>query len=85
MLKTISALAIATASFTAPALSQDVAAPVAPVADLNAKGLAGAGAYIVGGITIVGIAAVAIGLGSDDNDGSGDATGGTSVVTTSGT
>ena len=67
MLKTISALAFAAATITAPAFAQDVKAPVAPVADLSSKGLAGAGAYVVGGVAIVGIAAIAI-VASDDDD-----------------
>jgi len=75
MLKTISALALATASMTAPAFAEDVKAPVAPVVELGSDGLRGA--YVFGGVAVVGIAAVAILAGSDDDDDSAGSTGST--------
>jgi len=68
MPKTISALTIAVASITAPALAQEVKAPVAPVAtNLSSSGLAGA--YIAGGVAIAGVVAISI-LAADGNDSS---------------
>lgn len=82
MLKTISALALAAASMTAPAVAQDVKAPVAavnaPVAPVLALGSNGlAGATIIGGVAVVGIAAIAV-LASDDDDNTSATSGSTS-------
>ena len=77
MLKTISALALAAASMTAPAYAQEVKAPVAPVNVLSSNGLAEA--YVAGGVAVAGIVVIAI-LAGDDDDNSTIAT--TTTTTT---
>jgi len=70
MLRMISALALATATITAPAFAQNtkpsaqVNAPVAPVGNLSSNGLAAAG--IAGGVAVAGIVVIAILAGNND-------------------
>ena len=80
MLRIISALALATASMTAPAFAEDVKAPVAQVPVLQSSGLSGA--YVVGGIAAAGVAAIVILAASDDDD---DSSTSTTVTSTNGT